>query len=117
MQVGKHFFNDKLSMLCMGWLGDEVYSIRRAAAENLLKLTELFGEEWTKEIVLPRLEILHSNSNYLHRVTSLYGMQVLCKVIAPSVRYVTYSLTHSLTYLLTYLLIKVIKLFYHYYWL
>lgn len=84
-QVGKHFFNDKLSMLCMGWLGDEVYSIRRAAAENLLKLTELFGEEWTKEIVLPRLEILHSNSNYLHRVTSLYGMQVLCKVIAPSV--------------------------------
>ncbi len=84
-QVGKHFFNDKLSILCMGWLGDEVYSIRRAAAENLFKLTELFGEEWTQEVVLPRLETLHSNSNYLHRVTALYGMQVLCKVITPSI--------------------------------
>jgi serine/threonine-protein phosphatase 2A regulatory subunit A len=34
-QLGKEFFTEKLSSLCVGWLGDDIASIRRAAAVNL----------------------------------------------------------------------------------
>jgi serine/threonine-protein phosphatase 2A regulatory subunit A len=34
-QLGKEFFTEKLSSLCVGWLGDDIASIRRAAAANL----------------------------------------------------------------------------------
>jgi len=34
-QLGKEFFTEKLSSLCVGWLGDDIASIRQAAAANL----------------------------------------------------------------------------------
>ncbi len=76
-QLGCAFFNDKLSNMCMTWLGDEVYSIRRAAAENLKHLSVLFGEVWTLEHVVPRIERMHSHANYSHRLTAVYAIQVL----------------------------------------
>ena len=76
-QLGCTFFNEKLNNLCMTWLGDDVYSIRRAAANNLCKLAAQFGEEWTKEQIIPRIERMHTHTNYLQRMTALYGIQVL----------------------------------------
>ena len=34
-QLGKEFFTEQLVTLCIGWLGDEISSIREAGAENL----------------------------------------------------------------------------------
>lgn len=34
-QLGKEFFTEKLSSLCVGWLGDDIAMIRHAAAGNL----------------------------------------------------------------------------------
>jgi serine/threonine-protein phosphatase 2A regulatory subunit A len=34
-QLGREFFTEKLSSLCVGWLGDDIASIRQAAAGNL----------------------------------------------------------------------------------
>ena len=34
-QLGKDFFTEKLTALCVGWLGDDIASIRLAAAANL----------------------------------------------------------------------------------
>ena len=34
-QLGKDFFTEKLTALCVGWLGDDIASIRLAAATNL----------------------------------------------------------------------------------
>ena len=34
-QLGKDFFTEKLTSLCVGWLGDDIASIRQAAATNL----------------------------------------------------------------------------------
>ena len=34
-QLGKDFFSEKLSSLCVGWLADDISSIRQAAAHNL----------------------------------------------------------------------------------
>lgn len=76
-QLGCQFFNEKLNNLCMTWLGDDIYSIRRAATDNLSQLSKQFGEEWTKEHIIPRLDRMHQHTNYLQRMTSLYGLQVL----------------------------------------
>lgn len=34
-QLGKEFFTEKLAALCVGWLGDDIATIRKAAAGNL----------------------------------------------------------------------------------
>lgn len=83
-QLGCEFFNEKLNNLCMVWMGDDVYSIRRAAANNLHKLAALFGEDWAKEQIFPRIERMHTHTNYLQRMTSLYSVQVLVKTMSLS---------------------------------
>ena len=80
-QLGCEFFNEKLNNLCMVWMSDDVYSIRRAAASNLYRLAELFGEDWAKEQIFPRIERMHTHTNYLQRMTSLYSIQVLVKTL------------------------------------
>ncbi len=45
-QLGSAFYDAKLDELCTSWLGDQVFSIRKAAAENLTKLAEVFGSDW-----------------------------------------------------------------------
>ena len=34
-QLGKDFFSDRLTAVCVGWLGDDFASVRKAATENL----------------------------------------------------------------------------------
>jgi serine/threonine-protein phosphatase 2A regulatory subunit A len=76
-QLGSAFFNEKLNSLCKNWLGDNVYSDRRAAAENLQKFSELFGEEWACENIIPAIERVRKHTNYLQRMTALYAIQQL----------------------------------------
>lgn len=83
-QLGSQFFNDKLNNLCMAWLGDQVYSVRRAAADIMQKLSSHFGEDWTLEYILPRIERMQGLTNYLHRITALYGIQVLAGTLSKS---------------------------------
>jgi len=83
-QLGTEFFNEKLNSLCMAWLGDQVYSVRRAAADNIQKLSSHFGEDWTMEYILPRIERMQGLTNYLHRITALYGIQVLVGTLSKS---------------------------------
>jgi len=81
-QLGKDFFSDRLSALCMVWLGDDVYTVRKAAAANLKRLVDLFGQKWSLEQILPRIERLQVHTNYLHRMTALYAVQALARVLA-----------------------------------
>jgi serine/threonine-protein phosphatase 2A regulatory subunit A len=76
-KLGNSFFSERLNSLCMTWLTDEVYSVRRAAAENLKKLIEIFGDEWSREHIVPRIERMRVDNNYLKRMTALYGIQVI----------------------------------------
>ena len=78
-QLGRAFFDEKLSELCMNWLADDVYSVRRAAADNVRQLVDSFGEEWAMEKIVPRVEKLKSNVNYLRRITGVYCVQTLIK--------------------------------------
>jgi len=67
----------------MNWLGDSVYSVRRAAAENLHKLSKLFGEDWACENIIPAIERVRKHTNYLQRMTALYAIQELAKSFSP----------------------------------
>uniref|UniRef100_M4BXL3 Phosphatase PP2A regulatory subunit A/Splicing factor 3B subunit 1-like HEAT repeat domain-containing protein n=1 Tax=Hyaloperonospora arabidopsidis (strain Emoy2) TaxID=559515 RepID=M4BXL3_HYAAE len=83
VQLGRDYFEEQLAELCMAWLVDNVFSIREAATVNLKNLTEHFGVDWARASVVPRILAMHSNANFLHRLTSLHAVNVLCEAMTP----------------------------------
>ncbi|XP_033119859.1 serine/threonine-protein phosphatase 2A 65 kDa regulatory subunit A alpha isoform-like [Anneissia japonica] len=79
-QLGVEFFDEKLNALCMTWLLDHVYAIREAATNNLKKLVEKFGADWAQLQVIPKILSMARDSNYLHRMTCLFCINVLANV-------------------------------------
>jgi len=75
-QLGVKFFDEKLAALCMGWLGDTVFSIREAATHNLKKLTEVFGVAWANEAIIPKVMAMGAHPNYLYRMTTCFAITV-----------------------------------------
>lgn len=75
-QLGVKFFDEKLSSLCMSWLGDTVFSIREASTQNLKKLTEVFGVEWANKAIIPKVMDMGHDTNYLYRMTTCFAITV-----------------------------------------
>ncbi|EEY22610.1 protein phosphatase PP2A regulatory subunit A [Verticillium alfalfae VaMs.102] len=84
-QLGVKFFDEKLANLCMGWLGDTVFSIREAATHNLKKLTEVFGVEWANEAIIPKVMAMGNHPNYLYRMTTCFAITTLASVVSMDV--------------------------------
>ena len=84
-RLGTEFFSEKLNTLCLTWLSDNVFSVRSAAIDTLPKLVTLFGDEWAKEQILPQLDRMHVNTNYLQRMTSLYSIQQLAPIMSANI--------------------------------
>ncbi|KAJ3131992.1 hypothetical protein HK100_005820 [Physocladia obscura] len=80
-QLGVKFFDEKLGALCMSWLGDCVFSIREAATTNLRKLTEVFGYDWAKQTIIPKVLAMGQHSNYLYRMTTIFAITTLAHVV------------------------------------
>ena len=80
-QLGEAFFTEKLVAICLNWLNDSVYSIRIAAIENFRELTKIFGSAWCERHVLKQLLDQRLESNYLHRLTTLFGIAELVEVV------------------------------------
>ncbi|WRT64344.1 uncharacterized protein IL334_001276 [Kwoniella shivajii] len=76
-QLGVSFFDDKLGQLCMSWLGDTVFSIREAATINLKKLTDVFGVEWAKSTIIPKVLEMGDHQNYLYRMTTIFAITTM----------------------------------------
>lgn len=84
-QLGKPFFDEQLGNLCMSWLGDTVFSIRESATINLKKLTEVFGVDWAKVQIVPKVMGMGQHPNYLYRMTTVQAITVsphLCRAAA-----------------------------------
>jgi serine/threonine-protein phosphatase 2A regulatory subunit A len=81
-QLGSDVFQNQFDNQLVNWLSDSVYSVRRAASDVLLKLSKHFGEDWTKMFLISKLVSLLKSTNYLHRVTALYGIQTLASVLS-----------------------------------
>jgi len=75
-QLGVSFFDERLGALCMSWLGDTVFSIREAATINLKKLTEVFGVEWARATIIPKVLAMGEHPNYLYRMTTIFAITV-----------------------------------------
>lgn len=75
-QLGVEFFDDKLGALCMSWLGDTVFSIREAATINLKKLTDVFGVDWARTTIIPKVLSMGEHPNYLYRMTTIFAITV-----------------------------------------
>jgi serine/threonine-protein phosphatase 2A regulatory subunit A len=73
----------ELTKLCLLWLSDRVFSIREAAAVNLQNLTAVFGPEWAKVHVLPKVIALVKNPRYLHRVAVIRALTLLASAAGP----------------------------------
>mmetsp|Transcript_1118 Transcript_1118/g.3469 ORF Transcript_1118/g.3469 Transcript_1118/m.3469 type:complete len:615 (-) Transcript_1118:85-1929(-) len=87
-QLGKEFFegDDKLSSLCINWLGDTVWSIREAAILNLKSLAEVFGTDWAKAHIVPQVvQLFDTSKKYLFRMTALNAVGVLSEVVGTEV--------------------------------
>ena len=58
------------------WLGDTVFSIRKAAAQNLTKLAAVFGTEWACSKIVPKVAYLAAQQSCLFRMTALHAIEV-----------------------------------------
>ena len=83
-QLGKPFFDEQLGNLCMSWLGDTVFSIREAATVNLKTLTEVFGVDWAKVAIVPKVMGMGQHPNYLYRMTTVQAIAVMFLVLFDS---------------------------------
>ncbi|KAF9204555.1 hypothetical protein BGZ49_005165 [Haplosporangium sp. Z 27] len=84
-QLGVAFFDEKLGALCMSWLGDSVFSIREAATINLRKLTEVFGVDWAKQTIIPKVLAMGTHPNYLYRMTTIFAITAMTPAVTPEV--------------------------------
>jgi len=84
-QLGKEFFSEKLSSLCVGWLGDDISSIRSAAAQSLKELTALFGSDWAVEYLLPSISDIRFHQSYLRRLTAVQACTLMSTVMEPEI--------------------------------
>ena len=55
-----------------------MFSIRQAATANLTNLIEVFGVNWAKIHIIPKIVNLGSHKSYLYRMTALFAMKDMC---------------------------------------
>jgi serine/threonine-protein phosphatase 2A regulatory subunit A len=56
-----------------------VFAIREAATSILAALADKFGGDWTRAHLLPRVQSLSIDTNYLHRLTCLFCINILAR--------------------------------------
>jgi serine/threonine-protein phosphatase 2A regulatory subunit A len=84
-QLGQDFFTDKLSSICVNWLGDDIATIRDAATTNLKELTALFGTDWACDHLLPFIDDIRLNSSYLRRLTAVQACARMAVEMDPAI--------------------------------
>ena len=62
-----------------------MYSIRVSAIQNLKELTKILGSQWAERNIIKQLLDLKSEVNYLHRLTTLFGIAELSTVISSDI--------------------------------
>ena len=75
----------------MTWLGDCVYSVRVAAVLNLQKLTKVFGVDWAKQTIMPKLFTMSSHLNYMFRMTTVFALTVIKVIILVDFQYIKWD--------------------------
>ena len=69
-------FTLKITRVFTHLLCSPVYAIREAAAINLKNLVQNFGSDWARVAILPKVLNMSTDPNYLHRMTTLFTVNV-----------------------------------------
>jgi serine/threonine-protein phosphatase 2A regulatory subunit A len=79
---GRDFFESKLENLFLSFFGDSVHAVRTALTDQIGKLAEFLGEEWTTQHFLQKVLSLYSlTSPYSTRVAILQTLPNIANVI------------------------------------
>lgn len=84
-QLGRDFFTDKLSSICVNFLVDPIATIRDAATMTLKELTSLFGTEWACDKLVPHIDDIRHNSSYLRRLTAVQACARMALEMDPTI--------------------------------
>lgn len=76
-QMDLEYFEKNLLEICVGFLSDQVFSVREAGAGLVMQICQVFGQMWTLQKIVPRVQALKQTSNYLFRLTAVRTMEVL----------------------------------------
>jgi len=79
--LGEAEFTKELSHLFVQWLVDPVFSVRDAAAGNFQRLAKVLGPAWSEAHILPQLQALLTNKNYLYRISAMLCASTLAEVV------------------------------------
>ncbi|CAG5091083.1 Oidioi.mRNA.OKI2018_I69.PAR.g12848.t1.cds [Oikopleura dioica] len=66
-----------LSRIFKTSLVNHVFSIREAACTQIQKIVDIYGFEWARDVVLPKVFELAAEQNYLRRMTVLFQINFL----------------------------------------
>lgn len=80
-EIGFDLFRERLMEFMNSFLFDHFHAIRQQAIANLISLTETFGYEKTKDMILSGINSLAVSPNYLFRITSLHTLVKLKDLI------------------------------------
>ena len=84
-QLDRDFFTQRLSALCVGWLGDDISTVRTAATQTLKELTALFGTDWACDHLLPPIQDIRHHYSYLRRLTAVQACSKMAAEMDPDV--------------------------------
>merc|ERR1711908_151938 len=56
-----------------------------AACNNCKKLAKAFGDDWTKQVLIPEINRMRSNNNYLYRLTALCCIEKLSETVSAQI--------------------------------
>jgi len=80
--LGKDGFDSaklSLSAVCLNWLLDNVFAVRDCATKTVSRVCEVFGDDWAKSKIFPRITAMASEKAYLSRLTTLIAVKVMCE--------------------------------------
>jgi len=84
-ELGVNLFKEtKLSDICFSLLGDNVLAIRTAGIDNLKFITKIFGVEWAKLNIIPKITELSKHTNFTSRMTCLKSILKLANLFSPN---------------------------------
>lgn len=74
-QLTPEFYAEKLCEQSVAWLGDLVFTVRKAACETLTELTKVYGKEWAGEHILPKIIAMCSHKSCSYRLTAVFAIK------------------------------------------
>lgn len=82
-KLGEGYFNEeKITRAVKERLADRVFEVRLGMISALKNLSVTFGKDWTEKMVLPILGSFIQNSNYLYRLSYVFGIRELLPILS-----------------------------------